>query len=400
MKIAFMVLRSTFYKYFASVIDEGLQKGHEVFCFHDYSQPRSGNKDYQFPYKENIPKFFNEKPKVFDYNGENDFVKKIKDHNIDVIISLHYTKKQINLRKTLKQQGIVWVCLQHSFDTILHADNLDFPDKALIYSDIWLDWILKYAVASGNLTENNIESKKQELKNKVIKNIGFVEIDQKKLVDKEKIKKRWNIPARKRVVLFLPFPFGSGRDIWSYFIYSQRDKFLVKSLKKFCEKNNAFLLVKSRKKDIVKPYLEKVADKVLYDENFYPATILECLSISDLCINFYSSTVTEAIAMSTPNICIATSKRWSGVNNILWKTILKEVRDNKGESIFDFEKASYILSISQFIKKMKKAKFSDFILDKKQQSLYIEKFVGELDVNYSKKALNEVEMLVNTHKID
>ena len=46
--------------------------------------------------------------------------------------------------------------------------------------------------------------------------------------------------------------------------------------------------------------LAAVADRQCDDESWYPATILEALSISSLCISFYSAAVTEAVALGVP----------------------------------------------------------------------------------------------------
>ena len=58
MNLVFLIERQNFYKYFSSIIEEGLKRGHTVECWHDYTQPRLGMKDYLFPRIENSP-FYN-----------------------------------------------------------------------------------------------------------------------------------------------------------------------------------------------------------------------------------------------------------------------------------------------------------------------------------------------------
>ena len=72
---------------------------------------------------------------------------------------------------------------------------------------------------------------------------------------------------------------------------------LVDAIKKFCKRNDAFLVVKGRMKDPIRTELSDAADLVLYDENQYPSTVFELLSVARLCVHFYSAAVLEAASI-------------------------------------------------------------------------------------------------------
>ena len=49
LKIKKFLKKNNFYKFLASLIEEGLKRGHTIECWHDYIQPREGMKYYLFP---------------------------------------------------------------------------------------------------------------------------------------------------------------------------------------------------------------------------------------------------------------------------------------------------------------------------------------------------------------
>ena len=418
MKIGFIVHRTIYYKYFGPIIDEALRRGHEVACLHDYSQPKTGMKWYSFPYLESAPSFRFGVPHLISFNGDDEFLKMVEKHNIDVLVSIHFLPQYIDLYNKLKKEGVFWVAIQHTIDTIAVSEYLSMPDRYITYSDATLDWALYYLSNQGVIRKQDVSDYKEKLKSKV-KSIGLPELDQLNMIDPKEVRREWDIPDEKTVVLLLPFPFGSSSDkFWAPFIYGMdnhiiqlpiamlslkirymkqvvhrwNDKNVVKSVKKFCEKNNAYLLVKSRLKDPVRNYLSSVADKVLYDESYYPADILKCLSISDMCINFLSTTVTEAIPAGVPNICISPDPRdYADIRTSLGRMIF----NSGAKEIFDFPGASYMLSIPEAVDTLPNKSIQDFPLDSNRQKEYIKKFVGYSDGKSAYRALNEIEKILD-----
>jgi len=407
MRIAFLINRNIFYKYFSTIIDEALKRGYPVFCFHDYSQPRKGKKAYQFPALNQTPRFKHGLVSAVSFKTEEELVKFASQKKIDVIVSLHFTSSYQGLRKALQAKGIRWVALQNGLDSIGHAELFSQPDKYLFYTKPWLDFALQYLE-----NEKKIFDKKETL-NKIAF-CGFSELDQVGLLNPYTIKKEWGIGEAKKVVVFLPFPFGATDDrFWSKIVYglsnplvrvllvmfsfkkyiiraalkNENDKAFCLALKKFCLHNNCYLLVKSRKKDIVKSYLAKIADKVLYDEGFYPATILKCFTIADLCVNFLSTAVLESIPLSVPNLSVLPPPNYKNINNPVWKLLLSKYRD-----IFDFKGVSKLVSLSEAFKFFKEKNLNDFTFDIIAQKEYVKKYIGSNEP--SEKAVDEIEKIV------
>jgi len=179
MKIAFLVHRNIYYKYFATIIDEALKRGHEVFCLHDYSQSRTGPKGYQFADIENVPNFKFGKVKTISFNNNEELLGIVGEYNIQVLITIHFLAEYIDLKRQLKKQGVFWVAIQSVGDMLQNAEYLHMPDRYLLDSDTWLSLALHFLKIKGVKDFSKI---KNELTGKV-KIAGFPEIDQTSIIN-------------------------------------------------------------------------------------------------------------------------------------------------------------------------------------------------------------------------
>ncbi|MEK7103914.1 MAG: hypothetical protein AAB842_00755 [Patescibacteria group bacterium] len=387
MNIAFLIERNVYFKTFGPLIDRALEMGHKVFCLHNYNQSRTGPKSYQFPYIGQTPKFQNGQVISFNFPTEDNFVERILANGIEAVISLDFVDKYLAVREKIKKDKVFWLALQNGFDTgLISGKNLSAPDKFFIYSWEWLEWILNY-LGRGN---------REELKDRV-EPVGFWLCEKNNLSSPERIRNKWGIPLDKKVVLLLPFPFGSSqKTFWTKYVYGtrffskQNDYNVCLAIRKFCDNNNATLLVKCRKKDPAKDYLIKMADKVIYDESFYPSTTMECFSIADICFNFYSTAAIESVAMGVSNVCIAPDTAdWKDIQGVLWQTILAKEKD-----FFDFQGASYLKTISEIINNLPKQSFADFSFNNENQTQYLQKFANSNIETASLNIILEIEKLV------
>lgn len=425
MKIGFLVERNNYFRIFGPVIDRALERGHQVFCLHDYSQPKTGPKYYQFPHINQTPNFQNGQGVSLEFIGQDALFEQIIKNNIQVVVSLDFLEKDQILYEKLKERGIFWTALQCGFDSGPHSgERLFLPDRFFVYSEFWLEWMYFYLKKIGKTNKENFKDFQENLKN-IVKPVGFWMVEGFDSLKKDEIKKSWGISEGKKVVLLLPFPFGSSVDkYWTKFVFGmncpfwqkiilrslsfigeiskndlgrflqqvknrQNDICLMKSIRNFCDKNNAVLLVKCRKKDPAKNYLVEVADKVLYDENFYPSTTTQCLRVADLCISFYSMATLEGVACSVPHTCIAPDSRdWQDIQGVLWQTIFE-----KAKCIYDFPGVSYLRTIYEIINSLPNQTLIDFSFDKGKQVQYLQKFANGNIKTASLNIIIEIEKL-------
>lgn len=402
MKVAFLITRNIYFRSFGSIIDEFLKRGHQVFCFYDYSQPKKGSKGYQFPDISQTPKFRNGQVVCVDFLGEEDLLNKVLKNNIQVVVSLDFAKWHIDLRTKLKKEGIFWVALQRAFDVGKDIEEyLYFPDKLFVFSNNYLPAVFKYLKEKGKAQQDNFVDFEKALQNK-IKAIGLYFIDQEKSISPNQVRQEWGIPQDKKVVAIFPFPFGSSqKKFWAQKVYGLNNRFLqiilaylynrrnflkqilakendfeiCKALRKFCDNNNCFLIVKARKKDPAKRYLAKMADKVLFDEEIYPATTIKCLVVADLFFNFYSTGTFEGVALGKPVVCVAPREQdWEDIQDPRFKAVLE------GGNLFDWPGVSYLKTIPEIINNLPKKKLIDFPFIESEKEKYLKNFVaGDMD---------------------
>ena len=179
-------------------------------------------------------------------------------------------------------------------------------------------------------------------------------------------------------------------DIW----HDSTDISVVKAIRAFCDANGAYLLVKSRKKTPIPPYTQELADKCLYDEQYYPATIFEALSISSLSISFYSSAVIEAVSLGVPHLCVTfPSDDYCGNNELARGRFERFYTAGEG-SPFHFPGVTKAATIAEVITTLPQTKLDDFAIESSARQRYLDKYAGPDDHRSSERL---IETLIQAH---
>ncbi len=409
MRLGVVIERKNHYRLLGPVVDAALGRGWEVFCWHDYAQPRYRGKWYEFPAIEAVPRFQNGSPRVEVYRGRDElrgFVPKV-----DAVLSL------IPVPETVLEadgaSGAKWIVLQYH---ALLTSSLQTPgvlSAGLVgfYSPWWLEFGLRHLRARGlSAPDDAVE---REIRRKAVF-VGFPELDQIPAIDAAAVCRRWGIPDGKPVVVFLPYPFRlNPRTPWSRWVYppgnpawkrmrlrlaGERrleplvargwdDLAVIRAVRTFCEASGAYLLVKARLKDPVPGYLQRVADLVLYDETYYPPTILEALGVASLCVHFYSAAVLEAVACGVPSLSICPILEDMGVGYD-WERWFY-TREEGG--LFQFRGTAETMGIGEAIEKLPRMSLADFGADPAAREAYAAKFLGRSDGKSTGRLLDAVD---------
>jgi len=386
-KIAFIIERSVYYRLLAPLIDEALAQGWDVECWHDYGQPRTGVKQYQFPEIESAPTFVNGIPIFRIYNGSDQLRKRAIQNTVAAIVSLG--TPLLHFGAPLPTPSPKWIGIQHNSDFFITNGpaGIASVDLSFVYSNHWRTWTLEYFREAGLTTRD--DHSETEILTKM-SCAGFPQLDPSQLIDSREVRDRWGIPEEQPVVVLLPYStHGTSNSFWSKYIYGQtsrieqlsrvafarrfkylshiwygwNDSAVVNSVKAFCERNGAYLIVKSRLKDPISSYLQAVADRCVYDETLYPHTIMEVFSIANLCVGFYSWAVLEAAHAGASNLCITPSlEDWREVDHFdenLFKVMLNNVEGGP----FQFKGVSTAMGIPEVISTLPGQTLVDFELD-------------------------------------
>ena len=353
----------------------------------------------------------NGQPQVLGFDGTPELRALIRKRPSAVIVSL--SPPSFYYEKRPPDDKAVWLTVQHAVDTLItHSpEHLLTSDLLALYSEWWIHWTGRHYQEESQIEDrSNFE---QSLRKKAL-TVGFPAHDAAARIDPTQVRLRWNIPHDQPVVLLLPFPQGVGKgSFWPSMIFGQPNKFrramnvlahrrfkywpdiwhdstdisVVKAIRAFCDANGAYLLVKSRKKTPIPPYTQELADKCLYDEQYYPATIFEALSISSLSISFYSTAVISAAAFGVPHLCITfPTDDYCGDDKLLRERTDRFYTADKG-SPFHFPGVTTAVTIAEAIKELPQTELDEFAIDQTARQCYLEQYAWPNDHRASERLI-------------
>jgi len=154
-------------------------------------------------------------------------------------------------------------------------------------------------------------------------------------------------------------------------------------VRRFCEANGAALIVKARAKDPVPGYLARSAHAVLYDESYYPATVLEIMSIASLCVHFLSSIAYEAAAAAVRR---SVSRHLATIS--AFRRVAGMVLQSRRWRELQLPGVVHPLGLDAVLHELPSARLSDFPLELPARARYIEKFIGFDDAKCSDRVLD------------
>lgn len=407
MRVVFIAERKNYYRVFGCVVDAALRRGWTVECWHDWAQPRWGTKGSEFP--DSAPLFRWGTPRILIYHGTAELVERLTEAPPDSVVALGPPPPTLARRMR-------WIRLQYMTNLVspFGPDGLLTCDRVAGYSGFWLDQALESFRASGGLQSREAAAVEEISRKFTV--VGVPEMDQIQAIDPSEVRVRLGLPAHRPMVLYLPYPVKSNpQTFWLRHVYSPRsrlrrglavlvalklrywrhvvrdwnDSRVVDTVRAFCDANDALLVVKSRVKDPVSRHTQERADLVLYDPSYYPATILELLSVASLCVHFFSSAVYESVFLGVPSLCIAPGPADMGLSP-LWTETLFHVREGGS---YNFPGASYFLSLPELIEELPGHSLKDFPLDPLARTRFIETFLGFDDTRSSERVLDLIENL-------
>jgi len=403
-RLVFVVWRKNFYRVIGPVVDAALRRGWDVECWHDWAQPRWGTKESEFP--DAIPAFRWGTPKVVAYRGEDELVAQLCARPPDAVVAI--TPRPAALKRTVR-----WVGLHYMTNYVDPGEPLGIFNCDVVagYSNFWLEQAIEYFKEKGALRDSGATTEREIVRR--FTTVGVPELDQVDSIEPRAVRERLGLPADRPVVLYLPYPTMSnprtfwlrhvyaptsrvrralavlaGRrfDYWHHVASDWNDRRLATALREFCDANDALLVVKSRLKEGVVPrYTASRADLVLYDPSYYPATILELLSVASFCVHFFSSAVYESVFLGVPSLCIAPSADDMGLPT--WSRGLFNVRDGGS---YNVPGASYFMPLSQAFDALPHASLKDFPMNPMSRARFVNTFLGFDDTRSSERLLDLV----------
>ena len=417
MRVGFLIERKNYYRVLGPVVERALARGWETECWHDWSQPRRGPKALEFP--DAVPTFRHGQPTIRTYRGGRDLRRLLTAPiAVDAIVALRFPEGLVDPAHPR------WFGLQYTLDVaeLLDASGASRFDAIGLHTPYWAarvaDSLRIFAAgrpgAGPARVDEHAVSETLRHKGTIV---GFPEMDQFHEVDPARVRQRLGLGPGRPVVVYAPFPFMSNpRTFWVRHIYGSgsrlrqriavalarrpeyrshiergwNDRRVVDAIRDFCDANGAALVVKARAKDPAPAYLARSAHAVLYDESYYPATILELMSVASLCVHFFSTIAYEAAYAGVPSICIAPAG-----NDLGFPAVWQEWFLNLDEGgSFNFPGVVYALGLDDVLGRFPSTRLSDYPLELPARARYVEKFIGFDDGKCSDRVLDAIQALV------
>ena len=162
----------------------------------------------------------------------------------------------------------------------------------------------------------------------------------------------------------------------SYFINNEIS--VLKNISKFCKKNGYYLIIKSRSKRVLGSEFEYYSDRVFYDEQLIPSTIMELMRISSNVFSYITTSSGEAVFNKSYHYTIF-DKTFSKIQKIYLRCFDKDY--------FSFNGANEIISSNNLNNLLFKNKLK--ITNIESRKKYLKKYFE----CFSKKKINLSDFL-------
>lgn len=314
-KALILIDRQLYYKYLAPVIDEFLAREVEVICLHDYGNSASrheGIKADQFPLLSSCPQFVNGRPTLRSRIARTQIHDVIREEGVDVVVSLHGPNHY--KISSSQREHVVWVQVQHGHDCFREEGGVAEADIFACYSPIWPTHFMSMVTPNTRY-------------------VGCPVLDVVAYCDAE-IAAKYQFPLGPEIITYfandeprLTWVPNFLDRMWYRFVFSDdswgaslgwlyrllsytgvTELCLVRELRRYADERGAVLVIKSRAKRKLSLRMAALADFVLYDETYYPATNYELMKISSLVVCFASTAQLEAAYFNTPAVSVYPSR--------------------------------------------------------------------------------------------
>jgi hypothetical protein len=418
--IAFLIFRMNCYRLLAPAIEAALRRGWHVECWLDLS-PSSAGRPKDVPSITASPSFKNGSVVFREYADRAQALDWIREKRVDAVVGIIPLMGMRCKDFPAGTQRSLYVCMEPSnVDWIYHVshpDEISCTDLFALTTPHWLEVTLQILSETPKQWFNAEIA--AEIRKKTVF-VGWPEADQRSMVNAAEVRQKWGIPADVPVVVYLNWPTVSylglrlawfsavslkkkveailhHRREWAKAAALLREPNLqgvTQAVRKFCDRNGAYLIVKHRHRDQIHAEEADMADLVIADETYYPHTIFELMSIASLSVGYYSFAVREAVASGVPYLTLDVA----GLADIAGYGECGEPlfrRMSRPGDFFNSPGVAWLMDGKQILKELPSKTLADFRLDTLAQTEYYAKYLGIPGVANADVFLNAVQELLD-----
>ena len=422
MHIGFYLKRETYLKIMGALIDLCVQRGHEVLlaCV---TEGGVGDKAYQTLDRTKLSYFVDLGCEILPVEGISD----LRNQSLDVLVTLegfHTLQGQFDEIESLRSEGTKIVSLTHFFEIAKRPlEALEIFDKTYYISEYAKDLHVHLRAQGAELVRV-----KRALEHKV-EVAGSPMFDQIGRLSREDARAELGIPADRKMVLLMA-PVISSITPWRFHVWGEGSRLhrtraalaagrinfipeiwlgkpfptIMQWLREFCDRENAWLVIKSRGKQNDPKYLSEKADLYIsgMDDSYFPLfTTYRLLAAADLCITVNSMAAVEAVAAGVPCLNIQVPHLDLAVRltatQIAYQTMLL---GGAPETLMNYFGVVMNIDRAKVDSALMKMGLDDLAIDEKKREEYIQKFLGIKDRSSSERILAGIESLSAPHESD
>lgn len=415
--IAFVIVRTNWYRVFSSSIDAALKRGWRVECWHrvglgDAGQPMETASIDRSPFSSSSVIFR-------EYRGFEGLSELMYRKTVDVVVDAGPPVGARIDNWPQKPHRPLYICLEGSpMDSMYQLRDMEEIRQVDLFAMSTPYWVESSLRTVKEIRYVTLSSEVESELRKKCKPVGWPSADQRRLIDPIEVRRRWGVPEKQPVVVYLNWLDCSsvGLRAAMFSAISIREKVaalirhskewrsifkaleepciddIMKAIRAFCDRNNAFLIVKHRHRDNLWPAEIKAADKVIVDESYYPHTIWQVMGIADLVMGYFSFAVRESVASKVPYLALDVAGFADQAYYEKQGPFLRNLAGEKG--FFNFPGVTRIMNDSKILRDLPHMLLSDFCMDPKAFEEYYAKYLAVPGVAYSELFLDEVQKLV------
>jgi hypothetical protein len=405
LKIAFLASRKGFLKVTGSLIQTALERGHEAVLVRDPGEQKPG----EVSTGEDLGHWPN--ARVVDHRWGMPILPLLRTERVEALVgpSLHFVLKALRQEEDMtgaRAAGVRLYSVDYALETLTSDPDAYRVIDTTFYATEYqrgLHWRLRRdhfdrVAGDVSLTERSAVS-------------GSTMLDQLALVDRAAVRRRLGFGPDRPVVLLMSlkmavpepwrrhvwgggprlvrmaraFATGQGRlvpAIWTGNSYRR----LALSLREFCRRNGAILVVKSRTKNRDPRFLSKSADLFVEgDEGVFPYTSIELMAIADLCVHFQSGAVLEAARAGVPSVSVRVPQ-----SHLEEYPGHDEIFGGREGSLQRWAGLVWSMEHAEASSRLAALTLADFKIDPAARDRYIKRFVGFDDARASERVLDVI----------
>jgi hypothetical protein len=161
----------------------------------------------------------------------------------------------------------------------------------------------------------------------------------------------------------------------------------VASVRDFCRRHGAALVVKSREKNRDPGFVRRMADILVdRDDEVFPYTSLQLMATADLCVHFQSGAVLEAAQCGVPSLSVKVPPPYAPD-----LPAYEETWEARPGSLQNWKGLVWSSGLAEASSLLSSAKLGDFAVDPEARRRYVERYLGFDDTRSSERVLNAIE---------